>query len=187
MVVRFRSTKTMNPSITNKFIENWLRSEDKNSFNERRIRLRWLIDEFGSFDNIIAHYGGFISYRAFEEARRCYLYGEFIAVVLLSQIVLEHTLAGLFQMEGRDDLNCAGFKKLLDEAIRLGYTSQQEYDVFNTIRKLRNPYVHYRSPMNSEHIGQRIVMNDMTPFEIFETDAQVALKVVFRLLNRLSP
>lgn len=176
----------MNSNVTNEHIQNWLTNEDRGSFDERLIRLRWLVDEFGEFGNIITHYGGFISFRAFEEARRCYLYGEFIAVVLLSQIVLEHTLAGLFQMEGRNDLNRAGFRKLLDEAINTDYISQQEYDVFNAVRKLRNPYVHYRAPMDSEHIGHRIVESNLTPFEIFETDAQVALKAVFRLLNRLS-
>src|SRR5436853_7615422 len=117
----------MTSPITDDYIEQWLRNEDNASFDERQRRLRWLIDAFGQPAGYMVHHGGFISYRAFEEARRCYLYGQFIAVVLLCQIVLEHTLAGFFRAEGRNDLERDGFQRLLNEALQAGYISQQEY------------------------------------------------------------
>jgi len=97
----------------------WLMAEDEASREARLERLRWLVETFGEPRHLLFR-GGPISYRAFEEARLCFLNGQFIATTLLSQVVLEHMLAGLFHSAGRDDLKGSGFKRLMKEAVKEG-------------------------------------------------------------------
>lgn len=165
-------------------LKRWLLSEDELSLLNRLVRLKWLVKEFGEQKEYIGFYGGLICKEAFEEARRSYLNGNYIATVVLCQIVLENSLHGIFVTIGRDDLEKASFRKLLKEAYESRLISDDEYDLFNEVRKLRNPYTHYRSPKNKEYLGARIIENGEIHFDIFEEDAKIALRAVFKLLGR---
>lgn len=161
----------------------WLVGEDEASREARLERLRWLVETFGEPRHLLFR-GGPISYRAFEEARLCFLHGQFIATTLLSQVVLEHMLAGLFHSAGRDDLKGSGFKRLMKEAVKERIISAEEHDAFERIRQRRNPVVHYRDPMNQENIMYRAMREDTTIRQVLEDDARTALYTIFNLLNR---
>lgn len=169
--------------ISNDELYGWLKTEDDDSRNSRVKRLKYLVQEFGEI-GYISFYGGIISYHAFEELRLSFLNGQFIGCVLLSQIVAEHILAGLFEMQNQTDLKNAGFLKLLDEAFCQKIISQEEFDAFDSIRKTRNPYVHKKEVSHKNGIVSRMIDEKKTVESLFEENACTAIKSVFRLLNR---
>lgn len=161
----------------------WLKKEDQATRSLRADRLRFLVETYGEPRHLLLP-GGPISFYAFEESRLCFLNGQFIGCVLLAQVVLEHILDGLFNMEGCDDLEKAGFQLLTREALSQGYISQNEYEAFNSLRNRRNPYVHPRDPKDKKWFGRRMVMENKAAEMIFEDDARVAIHTIFRLLSR---
>ena len=102
--------------LRNKELLEYLKNEDESTRFFRLDRLKFLINSYGQSRHLL-FLGGPISAYAFEEARLSFLNGLFIGCVLLSQIVIEHFLAGLFRMGGRDDLEGVGFYKLINEAL----------------------------------------------------------------------
>ena len=93
----------------------WLRNEDNLCFEDRLSRLRWLVEhspkkEYWTFP------GGLLAESLFEEARYCFVYGQFLAANLLGLVYIERTLSALFYGAGRNDLESASLSKLLKEA-----------------------------------------------------------------------
>jgi HEPN domain-containing protein len=164
-------------------ISEFLTEEDVVSRPFRVERMKFLLNEWGEPRHLLLP-GGLIAAPAFEEARLCFLNGEFIACVLLSQVVLEHVLAGALKMAGRDDLERAGFEKLLREALSEGIISGEEFEAFDSLRERRNPYVHSRHPTDAGGLVRRMTAEDRELEELFETDARLAVQTMFRLLKR---
>jgi len=108
----------------------------------------------------------------------------FISCVVISQIVIEHTLAGLLNFFGRTDLEGAGFRKLAEEALSDGHISQKEFDDLNQLRRLRNPYSHSKPIMHRSCIMRRAAETGSHPLELFKEDAKTALAIVATLLSR---
>jgi hypothetical protein len=142
-----------------------------------------LLKLFGQNESML-FFGGVVSVQAFEEMRLAYLNGLYVSCVVVSQIVIEHILAGLFNLSNRSDLEGAGFQKLTKEAIADGYISQREFDDLDRLRRLRNPYTHSRPIMHPRCVMRRAVETGDHPLELFKQDAETALAVVAALLSR---
>lgn len=119
----------------------WLEADQTSSRPYRARRLRLLIHEYGDEGEIRLFPGGPTSALAFQEARLTYLHGLFLGCVVLCQACIEHILAGIFRMSGRDDLNCAGFQKLLRETRVERFLSGDDFELFDRLRLLSNPLV----------------------------------------------
>ena len=130
----------------------------------------------------------------FEEARYCFVYGQFLATIVLSLAFIEQTLAALFYMVGRNDLERAGAKRLVIEALKYNWLTQDECDYLDELRQIRNPIMHHRklgiqpgeevkSGWWRERIESRAIMENQLPHEILEQDARKALEIVFHLLG----
>ncbi len=162
----------------------WLEADEASSRPYRAGRLRLLIDEYGDEGEIRLFPGGPASVEAFQEARLAYLHGLFLGCVVLCQVCVEHMLAGIFRMSGRDDLNRAGFQKLLREARAERFLSEDEFELFDRLRMLRNPYAHPRSPDDAESMMGRAFRTG-TPFEDqVAQDAELAIVALLRLCRR---
>ena len=122
----------------------------------------------------------------FEEARYCFVYGQFLSSAILGFAFVERTLAAMFYASGRDDLQRSSSKKLFQEAQDEDWISKEEFDLFEKARKLRNPLTHFRTPMHEEQPESRAFREGSEPHEVVEGDAQRILVVVFRLLERNS-
>lgn len=163
--------------------EEWLHAEDEAKFPARLERLRFLGEQHGGpRDQLIT--GGVIGYLAFEEACWCFINGHFIACVVLTQMVLEHLLAGLFRVFGRDDIADTGFARLLREAHAEHFISTSEFEKFNLLRERRNPYSHSRKPLAPTSIERRMLQVNAPYEEIMENDAREALQMLFGILQR---
>lgn len=169
--------------MTDADIFDWLESDEAGSRPYRVQRMRLLLDRFGQGGHIV-FFGGVIPAQAFEEMRLAYLNGLYISCVVVSQVVIEHVLAGLFEMAGRTDLEGAGFQKLTKEALAAGFISQVESDGLDHLRQLRNPYAHSKPVMHQSCFIRRAAETGSPPSELFKQDAETSLAVISRLLSR---
>ena len=165
--------------------EDWLLNEDKHCWDGRLARLKWIAVEYPDVDIVIFH-GGLKSQYLFEEARYCYVYAQYIASTLLSLAFIENILASVLYASGDNDTPKAGIFELLDKAKNGGLISDSEFDLFEKVRKIRNPISHFRKPSDKKNIEYRGVENDRHPYELLESDAQTALKATFRLIAKFS-
>jgi hypothetical protein len=169
---------------SNKSSEEWLARENSQGHEERLARLNWLVSntpdaEFWTFP------GCLISKYLFEESRYCFVYGQFLAVIVLGMSYIEHTLAAMFYTVGRSDLERANISRLLGEAVTAGWISQDEYDHLNKAREIRNPVTHFRSPLRDDTIECRAMTQDELPYIVIEEDARYIMAIALHLLNKM--
>lgn len=164
-------------------LEAWLRDDDEVSRSDRLERLRLVVEEYGPGAYRMFP-GGPISAWAFEEARRAYVLGLDLSCVMMCQACVEHSLHGFFKMAGRDDLDKASFARLLREAHTAGYLDESEFQLFDRLRRQRNPYAHPRSLTDETSLIQRAVSSDTPLDDLVTDDARQAVTALLRLTRR---
>ena len=130
---------------------------------------------------------GPISRYLFEEARYCYIYGQFLASVMLGLAFVEMSLAGAFYGAGRNDLQRAGIAELAKEALACGWLTRADYDTLERVRTLRNPVTHFRPPGDAERIKTRAFYQRTHNYEVIETDAREVMQALFHLFTKIVP
>src|SRR5215210_1333582 len=163
--------------------EQWLRAEDQGCFDERIARLEWLAAKAPQQQHWLFS-GGWLNHQLFEEARYCFVYGQFLSSAILGFAFIDRTLAAMFYASGRNDLERASSKRLFQEAHKKDWITNEEFDLFEKARKLRNPLTHFRTPMHEELPDFRAFAEDSEPHEVVEGDARQILELVFRLVER---
>lgn len=163
----------------------WLSKEDSVCFDDRLSRLSWLAEKSPPADNWLFP-GGLMARSLFEEARYCFVYGQFLATTLLGLAYIERTLSALFYAAGRNDLKRANLSQLLNEAHTHGLIGCTEFGDLERIRRKRNSYAHFRKPGHKEGIEFRSVAEDETPYNIIERDATDVIVAVLDLVAKAS-
>ena len=163
--------------------DEWLTSEDNECRQERLARLNWLATNAPDAEYWVFP-GGPMSKYLFEEARYCFVYGQFLATIVLGLAYIEHTLAGLFYASGRNDLERVGVSILLQEALACGRIGQSEFDNLQRARRIRNPVTHFRRPLHNDTLEYRAVTQEELPYTIIEEDAQHVMETALGLLRR---
>jgi hypothetical protein len=169
--------------MTNEEILKWLETDEAGSRPDRVDRMHVLLDRFGQGGYTLFP-GGIVPVQAFEEMRLAYLNGLYISCVVVSQIIIEHILAGMFEMADRNDLEGTGFQKLTSEALAAGFITAEEFDRLDKLRRLRNPYTHSKPIMHQNCFIRRAAESGTHPVEVFRQDAETALDAVSALLSR---
>jgi hypothetical protein len=116
-----------------------LADADRASFDDRVANMEELYTEVGPADMLLL--GGIEAMYALHETPNCYVTANSMAVVLLAQTFIEHSLAGGLILHGRT----RGPRLVLRESRerkRCGRISHDLFEKFETLRKMRNPYVH---------------------------------------------
>ena len=165
--------------------ETWLKNEDKANFDDRLKHLRWLAANAPQ-NNIWRFHRGLITKHLFEEARYCFVYGQYLATIMLGLSFIEHTLAAKFYASGRNDLERASVSRLLDEALKSAWISDEEFNNLDHARKVRNPIVHFRTPGGEETLEYQAVLENEHPYSLLENDALNVMEIVFHLLGKTS-
>jgi len=155
-----------------------LAMQDRLTRPDRSRRYQFLKRTFGP-DRDMLFFGGLFAAQAYQEALACYIDACFVACVVLCQIVLEHTLAGVFKVSGREDLDGAGFFRLLREAEAAGMLRSDEVQAFNEMRQLRNQYIHAGDGGMDWLLKRR--SKHPTVFDALEEDATLMLKALRRI------
>jgi hypothetical protein len=162
----------------------WIAREDEVTRSDRITRLEWLEANYPNCDAGFLFEGGWLALRLFEEARYCFAYGQFLATAILGVAFIEQTLSARFYAEGRDDLERAAGRELLREALTRGWVSQEEFDVLDRVRRLRNQIVHFRRPLAPDTIEHRTLDDGSHPDQVVQDDAQTILITVFGVLQK---
>jgi len=171
----------------------WLERENSLAHEGRLSRLKWMAKNTPQPENLVFR-GGLMSKFLFEEARYSFVYGQFLATIILSLAFIEHVLAALFYETGRNDLERAGIAKLAKEALQQRWLSENEYAWLEEIREIRNPIVHFRhlgiqpneqSEQNwwRNRIESRSILQNQLPYELLEEDAKKAVTITLHLLG----
>ena len=163
----------------------WLKDEDFGSFEDRASRLAWLVDNLP-----VAEYwtfpGGLLAQSLFEEARYCFVYGQFLSTIFLGLSYIERTLAALFYGAGCNKLERAGLSELLTEALTKGLISGREFDDLERIRKKRNAYMHFRKPLHKDSVEYRSIHENELPYTIIESDATAVIVATLNMVTKNS-
>lgn len=164
--------------------QDWITHEDIVARLDRVARLDWLAENYPSSDLGFMLRGGWVSLRLLEEIKYCFALGQFLATAVLGVAFIERVIAARFYAEGRDDLERAGGFDLLREALSSGWMSQEEFEQFDRVRRLRNPIVHFRLLLVPDSIEHRAVRADTHPENLIESDAKEILMGAFHVLQR---
>jgi hypothetical protein len=165
--------------------ETWLDDEDKSCRADRIARLEWLNLRIPAAD-IWLFQGGLLSKYLFEEARYCFVYGQFLATTILGFAFVEHTLSAMLFAIGRNDAEKTTAYNLLDEALKLGWISQEQFATLRKARQLRNAVMHFRRPLHQSTIEFRSMTLNEFPYNIVEKDAKLVMETVLEVLKRNS-
>ena len=164
----------------------WILNEDQVTLNDRIERLNWLANQAPDDDRLWKFHGGLHTKYLFEEARYCFVYGQFLAVILLGLSFIEHTLASLFYGSGNDALEKASISRLLAEALSAGWISQEQYKHLDNARNIRNSFAHFRKPGDEERMEFKMFKEDKYLYEIIEEEARFIILTMFGVLKQFS-
>jgi hypothetical protein len=168
---------------TNNSAEEWLSREDSVTRDDRVARLNSLIRQMPKAE-YLTFPGGMIAKSLFEEARYCFVYGQFLATIVLGLSYIEHTLAALFYASGRNDLERASMSILLREALSEGWISQDEFENLDHAREVRNPITHFRKPLHSDTVEYQAVNQNELPYTIIEADARHVMETALHIVDK---
>ena len=166
---------------TNKAANEWLSHEDESCRQDRLARLMWIADKMPEVDYLLFH--GLMSNYLFEEARYCFVYGQFLATIVLGLAFIEQSLAALFYATGRNDLERANITTLLIVAFENNWITETELNNLEHARKIRNPITHFRRPGYNDTVEWRSVNNNDLPSSIIEEDAYHVMETIFHLMG----
>ncbi len=120
----------------------------------------------------------------FEEMRYCFVYGQFLATIVLGMAYLERILAAKFYAAGRDDLERASIANLLNEAYNASILNKDEVDELDRIRRTRNPITHFRRPLADDSVEYRSLLENDVPYEVLERDAEAVVRAAMKALGK---
>jgi hypothetical protein len=164
----------------------WVLNEDQVAQSDRIERLNWLAEQTPIGNQFWQFHGGLHTKYLFEEARYCFVYGQFLAVILLGLAFIEHTLASMFYASGHDELERASINRLLKEALSAKWITQEQFNHLDHARKIRNAFTHFRKPGDEESIEFKMIDEDKYPYEIIDDEARFIILAMFGVLERFS-
>ena len=115
-------------------LESFLEDEER-SRNDRLDRFIELNKLFGPQGDMLLQ-GGYQSLFALHEAGNSYVNGNYMAVILLSQAFIEHSLSGQFILAGEYAIAESGFKRIIDKALTFEFIDNELYAELDELRKL---------------------------------------------------
>ena len=161
-------------------LEKWLQKHDKDTLADRLARLN-------TVKNAMASPSGYVlsspdSVFLFNDARDCFINGQFAACIIVCQSLLEHRFKGLYRMAGDDNIINISFKNLINKIIDDKILPDFLASKLNNLRIKRNPLVH----MSDDPLGyyfRKSGEKKKNPDEILEQDAKETFLLTFEIFN----
>ena len=173
----------------------WLEADDAKSRAIRAKRLRDLLDILPVPLEGLSFLGGESSRICFDEVRRCYLDGSYMAVVLLCLAYVERELAADLYAAGWENAKKAPLATVLERAYGYGALSDLELRTYRELAHLRNSHAHFRAPgdetpgesrLDGQSLMARAVHENLLGTEVLAKDARRAIQEMARLVKRQS-
>ena len=163
---------------TDSNIEKWIKADDRKSRQSRVRRVGKLLDLLPVPEEGFGLLDGETSGYLFNEVRLAYSNGLYISVVLVALAFVEKQLAASLYMRGIDRAANLSLEKIAKLAVTDSIISDDRYQRIEALRRLRNALAHFREPGHAQSIARRMITTDSQAEEIFEGDADEALKLV---------
>ena len=164
----------------------WLEADDAKGRAGRTERLHDLLGILPVPPEGISFLGGEISIICFEEVRRCYMDGSYLAVVLLCLTYVEKELAAHFYAAGWEEAKKARLTTMLKKAYEDGMLPESEWRTFCDLASLRNSHAHFRPPMKQSSLIARTVEKNALPREVLKEDARRAILAMAMFMRHQS-
>ncbi len=159
-----------------------------------RLRLLMALElDFGNGQGLLLP-GGTPAHAAYMETRQAFVIGNFLAVILLSQCLLENILAAQL---GIDALSLEihggaptpqkerpGFKETVVACTASGLLNEDDARDLMRLAALRNALAHFRTVADPSHLDRRYLRERRADSEICEDDARFAIGVFVRILAK---
>jgi hypothetical protein len=171
------------PTPSNDYFAREFGEDERQTLSYRIDRLRFIWEEF---DMLLV--GGITSMFALEELKRSYVYGNYMATVLLAQAYIEQSLGGAYSLAQRDSVVEKGFAKLIDTAREDNIISADLADALHALRRMRNPYTHHTIGTGARtYMGRLFENTPLAPEDLVVEDAKFAIRAVVDYLRHGSP
>ena len=164
----------------------WLESDNAKGRATRVRRLRDLLDILPVPSEGLSFLGGEASLNCFDEVRRCYLDGSYMAVVLLSLAYVERELAAGLYAAGWESAKKVPLGAVLKKAHEDGLLSELEWCTYQELALLRNSHAHFRAPGSPGSMLARVVEENALARDVLAKDAQRAVQAMARIVRRQS-
>jgi hypothetical protein len=112
--------------------------------------------------------------------------GNFVACILLCQLVIEHCLANTFVLTDHESICTKGFAKLISKASELNIIDESMESQLTELRLMRNPYVHPRFGDGNGTVIRRVIDKDFHYNELPVADGIEAISILGNYLNKSS-
>ncbi len=109
--------------------------------------------------------------------------GNFIACILLSQLVVEHCLANRFLFTEYESYCTKGFALLISKAYELEFIDEEMKSKLTELRLMRNPFVHPRFGDEQGTIIRRVIDKELNYNELPVHDGIEAIKILAAFIN----
>jgi uncharacterized protein YutE (UPF0331/DUF86 family) len=123
--------------------------------------------------------GGLQSQLALHELANSYVNGNYMAVILLSQAFIEHSLSGEFIMRGQNGIAESSFKKIIVTAFDSEIIDKELYESLDELRLLRNAYVHAKAGLKNGSLAKKMIDEKFESVELLaKSDALNSLSIL---------
>ncbi|EPW6854282.1 hypothetical protein ACWOVA_004536 [Vibrio parahaemolyticus] len=120
------------------------------------------------------------------EIESSFVQGNFIACILLCQLVAEHCLANSFVLTEHESVCTKGFAKLIDKAREVDLIDGAMGAKLTALRLMRNPHVHPRFGAGKGTIIHRVIEQGLNYNELPVHDGIEAIKILGDYINHNS-
>ncbi len=134
-------------------LESALLKHDKESFEERLDRLKYLQTIFPNIDFMAGRPETIL---IFEEAKMTFINGEFISTVMLAQAFIEHVLQEILTVSGLYKESKHGLKSMIDSCRSKELLNDFFLQKIEKLRKIRNPFSHLKDFEHDHNLSQRM-------------------------------
>lgn len=126
-------------------------------------------------------YGSNETFRIYHEAIQCYVFGQFIATLILTQSFIERRFQEYFHIRMDDLRSKATLNNLLKEFRQTNFIDDFFIEKINKIRLKRNPFVHHKEPLHPDSLIARSLEASFDPDELLAKDAKEAIEVMIQM------
>lgn len=168
-------------------IVSWISEDSEHDLLGKIQRVRKLIElneTIGKNGSIPT--GAPISNYLWNEARSCFINGDFIATILSCQSLCEHLLASYLEYQSRDETLASKprFRAVIKKCHELKIISDKDKTNLEELSDFRNLLTHYRSMKSmSAFIHQALEREVTSPVEIIVEDAHKAMTIAFQIIS----
>jgi hypothetical protein len=149
---------------------------EKKTLPERAARVRWLSGVIPRAGMLMPLETGLV----FEEAKASFVYGNFVAVIVLAAAFIEHWFLASLEARGYHKEASQGLAAAIICARRNNLVDSIILDQADRLRLIRNPFVHLREFDHKHGINQRMARTRNFDIGAFlENDAKEALIAMY--------